>query len=180
MNKNTPLERDFLIFKLTSYFESIPEIEVAILYGSFATNNYNAQSDIDLSVYLKNSLTVEIKEQTISDLSILFHRPIDIVDLKSIHAPLSQEILSKGIWIKLNSLTLKESIIKKMLYEVADFLPMKMNAQKSKIKRFLNKISFYWQILAFLFSAQRTSLINLFSTSSFSNLSLSFSFSVFN
>lgn len=136
---NNFLTTEGLIKKLTEYFQSEKSIRAAILYGSFASGKQTSHSDIDLGVYLETPLTVEMKEKIISDLALQFHRPIDVLDLNNIHVPLSQEVLTKGIWIKLDEKPIKERLVKKMIYEVADFLPLKTKMQLTKIKRFINK-----------------------------------------
>lgn len=137
--QNPNITLDYLVPILTEYFQSDSSIKAAILYGSFASGKQNPNSDIDLSVYLDSPLTAEKKEQIISDLALQFHRPIDVTDLNNVHVPLSQEILTKGLWIKLEDKALREKLVKKMIYEVADFLPAKTKIQIDKIKRFIKK-----------------------------------------
>ena len=124
---------------IKNYFKEIPEVTSVILYGSYAQGRQNPQSDIDLGIATKSGLTAELKIKIISELSLIFHKTIDIVDIQNIHVPLLQEILTKGTWLLLDSNSVKEKLIQRMIYEVADLQPMREKIQTEKIKRFTAK-----------------------------------------
>ena len=124
---------------IKNYFKEIPEVTSVILYGSYAQGRQNPQSDIDLGIATKSGLTAELKIKIISELSLIFHKTIDIVDIQNIHVPLLQEILTKGTWLLLDSNSVKEKLIQRMIYEVADLQPMREKIQTVKIKRFTAK-----------------------------------------
>ena len=123
--------------KLTKYFEAQSAVLCAILYGSFATGKNSPQSDVDVGVFCTELLSASEKLRMIEELSLLLAMPIDLTDLRTAHPPLNQEILTKGIYLKLTDLSVKENLVKKMLYEVADFLPLKRKNQITKLKRFV-------------------------------------------
>lgn len=127
------------IEKLKDYFKQIHEVSSAILFGSYAKGTQNEKSDIDLAILTNQGLTAELKIKIISDLAIIFHKTIDVIDLQTIHVPLLQEILTKGIWLQLESNSIKEKLIQRMIYEVEDLQPLRENIQNEKIKRFINK-----------------------------------------
>ncbi len=128
-----------VVTQLQSYFKTVPQVTSVIVYGSFAAGKENINSDIDLGVCTKMPLTAELKIKIISDLALAFHRAIDVVDLQNIHVPLLQEVLTKGQWILLDSNSTKEKLVHQMIYEIADFLPLREKIQTEKIKRFMNK-----------------------------------------
>lgn len=130
---------DQAIQQLKDYFKPINEISSVILFGSYAKGTQNDQSDIDLAVLTKNELSADLKMKLISDLALIFHKTIDIIDLRNTHVPLLQEILTKGIWLQLESNFIKEKLIQRMIYEVEDLQPLREDIQNQKIKRFINK-----------------------------------------
>ncbi len=127
---------DQIIDALKKYFTGLSDVTSVILYGSYASGQQNSQSDIDLGISTKSGMTAELKIKIISDLSLKFHKTIDVVDIQNIHVPLLQEILTKGQWLLLDSNLSKEKLIQKMIYEVADLQPLREKIQTEKIKRF--------------------------------------------
>lgn len=139
-NSNSMIQGDqtsLLLTQLETYFLNKNDFLCVLLYGSFAKGKANSQSDIDLAVLTTEALSPELKMQTIENLSLLFGRSIDVVDLRTAHVPLSQEILTQGLYIKLINPEIKENLIKKMIYEATDFLPIKRRIQTEKLKRFI-------------------------------------------
>jgi predicted nucleotidyltransferase len=133
-----PLQNNETILKiLTGYFSAKTEVLFCVLYGSFAKNKAKPTSDIDLAIYTLNILTAEEKIRIIEELSLVLKRPIDLVDLRNTHVPLSQEILTQGLIVKLSQKSVREKLITKMIYEVNDFLPLKRKVQKIKLGRFV-------------------------------------------
>jgi uncharacterized protein len=128
-----------VVTRLQNYFKTIPEVTAVVVYGSFSAGKETINSDIDLGVCTTTALTADLKIKIISDLALIFRRPIDVVDLQNIHVPLLQEVLTKGSWILLDSNSTKEKLVHRMIYEVADFLPLREKIQTEKIKRFINK-----------------------------------------
>ncbi|HEY8272359.1 MAG TPA: nucleotidyltransferase domain-containing protein [Pseudobdellovibrionaceae bacterium] len=126
---------------LTDFFNSKKEIEIAILYGSFAKGTETNESDIDLAVSLASPLTAQDKISYIDELSLLTHKTIDLVDLREIHVPLSQEVFLTGKVIKNKNKSFWEWLIRRMIYEVSDFLPMRRKEQINRIKKFIGNKS---------------------------------------
>lgn len=124
--------------KLKTFFLSKPDIKIVIVYGSFASGKQTAESDLDLAIAGEKPFANEKLQQLVEELALFVLRPIDLVDLNVIHAPLTQEILTKGKIIKKTDLNLHVDLVNRMLREVTDFLPLKRQIQTSKLKRFLN------------------------------------------
>jgi predicted nucleotidyltransferase len=128
-----------VIEKLKDYFKQNQEVSSVILFGSYAKGIQNEHSDIDLAILTKSILSADLKIRIISDLALIFRKKIDIIDLRNTHVPLLQEILTKGIWLQLESNTVKEILIQRMIFEAEDLQPLRENIQNTKIKRFINK-----------------------------------------
>ena len=76
--------------------DAFPEIRLAILFGSAANGKLTADSDIDIALAGIDPLKPSQKIQIIGKLSLLLHRPIDLVDLHVSPLPILSSILSSG------------------------------------------------------------------------------------
>jgi len=94
----------------------------AILFGSLATGQGHAESDLDLAVDAGHRLTASEKITLISELSKRTGRPIDLVDIRAIGEPLLGQILKHGKRIMGND-TDYANLIRKHVFDQADFLP---------------------------------------------------------
>lgn len=72
-------------------------IEFLVYFGSFQTEYYNSESDIDIAFLTVRSLSVEEKTHLLEEL-ILFHRKseIDLVDLLTAEPLLRYEVARSG------------------------------------------------------------------------------------
>lgn len=70
-----------------------------VLYGSQATGQATAKSDIDLAVFLSNRASQQLMWDTAQDLACHFRKDVDLVDLKEATTVLQKEVLEKGIWL---------------------------------------------------------------------------------
>jgi predicted nucleotidyltransferase len=84
---------DMLIGKVLGRFAYI---RLAILFGSVAAKKAGIDSDIDIAVLAKNSLTASEKISIINALAEAFGRPVDLVDLHKVGEPLLGQILQHG------------------------------------------------------------------------------------
>ena len=77
--------------QLISWLNAQKEIELAILFGSYAIGTENNQSDIDLGFQLVSGtrLTATEKLNYLITLGKLLGKEIDLVDLKTVGQPLS-------------------------------------------------------------------------------------------
>lgn len=99
-----------------------PDIVQVILFGSLATGDGHAESDLDLAVDAGHRLTVGEKMSLISDLAERTGRPIDLVDIRAVGEPLLGQILRHGTRI-MGSDTNYANLIRQHLFDQADFLP---------------------------------------------------------
>lgn len=99
-----------------------PAIGLAILFGSLAAGEGRAESDLDLAVDAGRPLTSGEKMALISDLAGRTGRPVDLVDIQAAGEPLLGQILRHGKRI-LGSDTHYASLIRKHLFDQADYLP---------------------------------------------------------
>ena len=99
-----------------------PKIAFAMLFGSVALGSQRADSDLDIAVAAKQTLTAHEKIAIISALADCTGRPVDLIDLKVVSEPLLGQILRHGRRI-VGSDTLYGELISRHLFEQADFMP---------------------------------------------------------
>jgi len=85
---------------LKDYFNKKSFVEFAYLFGSFAREDFNNKSDIDLAILFKDD-RLDNKLQIIHELGKKLKRDIDIVSLNSIkNLYLLEDILNNNVVLK--------------------------------------------------------------------------------
>lgn len=97
-------------------------VRLAILFGSRATGQARAQSDLDLAVQMAAPLTAEEKIALIEQIAEATGMPVDLIDLKRVGEPFLGQILKHGIRL-IGSDTDYAALISRHLFDAADFLP---------------------------------------------------------
>ncbi|MBZ0072507.1 MAG: nucleotidyltransferase domain-containing protein [Burkholderiaceae bacterium] len=98
-------------------------LRIAILFGSLAAGNARPDSDLDIAVAAGCRLNSADKLRLIDKLSLLVGRPVDLVDLRTAGEPLLGQILQKGDRLFVRDQRLFAELIKRHLFDSADFLP---------------------------------------------------------
>jgi uncharacterized protein len=108
--------------QLRALLAGFPQLELALLFGSFARDEQRPASDIDIAVAAHRALTAAEKIALVEALAEHTGRPIDLVDLKVAVEPLLGQILRHGRRL-LGSDNAYGQLISRHLFEQADFLP---------------------------------------------------------
>lgn len=108
---------------LIDYFNNLPDITLAYVFGSMATGRQTTRSDLDVAVKGKTALDAQTKAAIIEGLAKLTGRPVDLIDLSQAGEPLRGEILRHGKRIKGNN-TLHAEQTLRHIYDSEDFLPI--------------------------------------------------------
>lgn len=130
-------EKKELKMKLEEYFKEQPEIDAAILFGSFASGKFNPKSDIDIAVHSKTELSYDALAEMQIALSLLCKREIDIADLSKAEGLFLYKIMTTGERIKFDHNVFHKYLMK-ALYFYEDFLPIQRACREEKIKRMIN------------------------------------------
>jgi uncharacterized protein len=109
--------------QLLKVLSGFPQIKLAILFGSVASGEANAQSDLDLAVIAEKPLQAAEKIQLIEALAMATGRPVDLVDVFAAPEPLLGQVIKHGRRI-LGSDEAYAKLIYKHLIEQADFVPL--------------------------------------------------------
>jgi len=115
-----------------------PGIELAILFGSLAAGGGGVESDLDLAIDAGHPLTADEKIGLISELAERTGRPVDLVDLQAAGEPLLGQILRHGKRI-LGSDTHYGNLIRKHLFDQADFLPYRNRILAERRRAWIGK-----------------------------------------
>ncbi|EIC30490.1 MULTISPECIES: type VII toxin-antitoxin system MntA family adenylyltransferase antitoxin [Methylomicrobium] len=114
------------------------EMQLVILFGSLASGKARADSDLDLALDAGRPLDAETKMQLIGDLSAAIGRPVDLIDLRMVGEPLLGQILRHGKRL-FGSNTCYADLIRKHLFEQADFLPYRNRILAERRKAWIGK-----------------------------------------
>jgi len=109
--------------QIKALLEADPMLRIAILFGSLAAGNARPASDLDSAVAADCRLNSADKLRLIDKLSLLVGRPVDLVDLRTAGEPLLGQILQKGDRLFVRDQRLFAELIKRHLFDSADFLP---------------------------------------------------------
>lgn len=108
--------------QLREVLAHFPKIALAVLFGSVASGCQRTDSDLDIAVSAKQTLTAHEKIALVSALAERTGRPIDLIDLNVVSEPLLGQIVRHGRRV-LGSDTLYGDLISRHLFEQADFMP---------------------------------------------------------
>jgi predicted nucleotidyltransferase len=94
--------KDMLIVRLSDLLSSFDDIEFAYLFGSYVDGDISKHSDIDIAIYIKDSLdSFEVGLAIHHKLEIALGSKIDVVMLNDVkNYRLLKDIIYKGIVLK--------------------------------------------------------------------------------
>ena len=126
-----------VLIKINETLSTFPEIKVAVLYGSFANGTENPKSDIDLALAASKKIPPEELVEIQTRLSNSTGREVDLIDLNTACGTVFKEALTKGSIILKRDPALYAQILSRMLFEQADFEPLRNRIFEDRRKRVL-------------------------------------------
>ena len=115
-----------------------PGIRLAILFGSLAAGREREDSDLDLAIDAGHRLTAGEKLALMNELAERTGRPVDLVDLQAVGEPLLDQILRHGHRL-LGSETCYADLIRKHLFDQADYLPYRNRILAERRRAWIGK-----------------------------------------
>ena len=97
------MDKEKIIEKLKDHYEHDYAAVFVYLFGSYAKETYNRDSDIDVAVYLRDLASVESFEYKIEEtlrLQDLLKKSVDIVILNNASPILANQVFRHGVLIK--------------------------------------------------------------------------------
>jgi len=96
--------------------------ELIYIFGSYNTERFNAESDIDIAIYPKNDVTSEDLSKLKWELIKNTGRGIDLINLKEAQPVLAKEILAKGELIYCKNEKFKAEFMYKVMAKYAQYV----------------------------------------------------------
>lgn len=97
------MDKEKIVEKLKSHFEHDNAAAFVYLFGSYAKEKYNQDSDIDVAVYLSDNASIESFEYKIEEtlrIQDLLKKSADIVILNNASPILANQVFRYGVLIK--------------------------------------------------------------------------------
>lgn len=111
------------------------EVELAILFGSFAQGRQGPKSDIDIAVASDHILTDERRVDLQLVLSKELGREVDLVDLQSSGPVVLHECLTRGQLIFKKNPSLFARLMRRLWYLEADWMPARRRIEAGRRRR---------------------------------------------
>ena len=110
--------------QLQQWLNDRGDIDLALVFGSYATSRQHSKSDIDVAIRLTSgmAITAQQKLQYINDLGRYLKLDVDLIDLFSVGQPLLSQIIKYGRQLKGNSDQYAELALKN-INTAQDFMP---------------------------------------------------------
>ncbi len=114
------------------------QVQLCIVYGSFASGTATEKSDVDLAIACDSELSVEKRMEIALQLSSCLGCEVDLVDLNRLNGLLLSEILTHGKILIKKSDEIYAQFVKRHLYYQADFRPLFDRILKIRRERFIH------------------------------------------
>lgn len=114
----------------------LPNVQVAILYGSATTGKLRPSSDIDVAVLFDQPLSAERRMTLAGNLQSRLNRPVDLVDLSGVTGTILQQILCTGKVVIKKNPSAYNRLLQRMIYNQADMMPYARRALLQHAERF--------------------------------------------
>lgn len=128
---------------LKEFFSKEEKVSFCYLFGSFACQNFNSKSDVDVAVFLdeeKNEDFFKTRLELIVSLSKLLKREADVIILNTTNSVLFKYvILREGKLIFASDVEKIVDFEMKVLRDYYDFLPFSKAYNKAYIERCLSE-----------------------------------------
>ena len=105
---------------LTDYFATRPEVRILTIFGSFASGNAHAASDLYLAIDTGQRLSPDELAQMTSELATRLGREVDLVDLTVSRGAILEEAIIKGRKVIQRSPEDFARLLKRMWYDKED------------------------------------------------------------
>jgi uncharacterized protein len=118
--------------------ERYPDIKLCVLFGSAAKGRLRAESDVDVAVAAVRALSIAEKLALLGDLALATGRGVDVVDLRQAGGYVLQQALTTGVVILKTDKQLYAAVLKRMLFNQADMMPLYSMILEKRRERFLH------------------------------------------
>lgn len=115
------------------------EVRLAVLFGSAAAGRLAAESDLDVAVAGEAPLSADRRLAISRAVSEATGREIDLLDLTAATGPILHQALTTGRVVLCRDQVLHAGLMRRMLFDEADFGPLRRRLLAERRARFLRK-----------------------------------------
>ena len=115
-----------------------PDIELALVFGSFAQGRQRSASDIDVAIAAREPVGPRRRLALSDAIASAAGRPVDLVDLHRAGPLVLTQALTRGKRILKRDSNVLARLLVKMWYLNADLMPLVRMIQDTRRKRFLH------------------------------------------
>jgi len=123
---------------LQTVLAAFPYVHLALVFGSVAQGCARQDSDLDIALAARQPLTQEQKMSLISALAVHTGRPVDMIDLNTVGAPLLSQIIKHGRRV-VGSASEHGRWISRHLTDEADFMPLRNRVLQERRNAWIGK-----------------------------------------
>ena len=99
-----------------------PDIRLAYVFGSLASNRAGVDSDVDVALLAETPLDIEHRIRLIEEIASATGRPVDLIDLSTAGEPVLGQILRHGIRLVGDSAQ-HAALTTRHIFNNEDFMP---------------------------------------------------------
>ena len=125
--------------ELKRFLDGEDDLVLALVFGSVATGRARPGSDLDIAVAGLAPMGSERLADLALGVSRLAGREVDILDLREAHGTILERILAEGVPVLMKSRQTWEEILRRHVFEEADFMPLYRRLLKERRERFLGQ-----------------------------------------
>lgn len=113
-------------------------LEVVIVHGSRVSGTARADSDVDIAVLYDAPLSLEQRFSLLARLENVLGKPVDLVDLFSLHGTILKKILTKGRVLLGRGSVKYTQLLRRMVFNQEDMMPYYNRAIAERLKGFIH------------------------------------------
>jgi len=110
-------------FPCLDFLEEDPDLQLAMLFGSAAAGHLRPDSDIDIAIYPRRSMSPRKRQQVADQIALATNRAVDLIDLSTAEGALLRQILHSGIVLFSKDYGLLGSLSERLLDWQENFEP---------------------------------------------------------
>ena len=113
-------------------------LEVVIVHGSQISGKARTDSDVDVAVLYDAPVTLEQRFSLLDRLEKVLGKPVDLVDLFSLHGTILKKVLTKGkVLLGCGSVKYAQ-LLRRMVFNQEDMMPYYNRAIAERLKGFIH------------------------------------------
>ena len=124
--------------RITEELRDDAGLEMVIVHGSQVSGKARADSDVDIAVLYDAPLSVRQRFSLLARLENVLEKPVDLVDLFSLHGTILKKILTTGKVLLGRGSVKHVQLLRRMIFNQEDMMPYYNRAIAERLKRFIH------------------------------------------